>query len=397
MSKPYFSKTLTDVEKGVYVEDWSISSEELGLAHGWSVEKKRLHGGLSDNIDIITVNNGELSFIVVPTRGMSIWKGEYKGNFLGWISPIKELVHPHHLNLEARGGLGWLDGFNEWIVRCGLSSLGAPGPDTIIDNMGRRKDVILTLHGRIANIPASKVKVRIGLKPPFEICVEGVVYERSMFGPNLALTTSITTTPGSNSLKISDSITNLRGIPDEMQILYHCNYGAPFLEEGARFMAPIKCVSPRDSISSRGIEGFDAFDSPKSGFIEQVYFTELLADEENHTCVMLINKGGDKAASISFLLNELPCFTLWKNTGALEDGYVVGLEPGTSFPNPKSFERERNRVIKLEPGKQYKVELTFTVYLNREEVLKTEENIRKIARKVKPKVFREPIKDFSPQ
>ena len=38
-------------------------------------------------------------------------------------------------------------------------------------------------------------------------------------------------------------------------------------------------------------------------------------------------------------LEELPCFTLWKNTAAEADGYVTGLEPGTNFPNLRSFER----------------------------------------------------------
>jgi hypothetical protein len=36
---------------------------------------------------------------------------------------------------------------------------------------------------------------------------------------------------------------------------------------------------------------------------------------------------------------ELPCFTLWRNSAAVEDGYVTGLEPGTNFPNFKGFER----------------------------------------------------------
>jgi hypothetical protein len=39
---------------------------------------------------------------------------------LGWNSPVKEVVHPQFINLQSRGGLGWLEGFNEWMVRCGL-------------------------------------------------------------------------------------------------------------------------------------------------------------------------------------------------------------------------------------------------------------------------------------
>ncbi len=391
----FLSKTLTDIEKEVYVEDWSISSDELGVGEGWSIEKRRLSGGLSDGVDAVEVNNGKLSFVVVPTRGMGIWKGDYRGNFLGWASPVKELVHPQFVNLEARGGLGWLDGFNEWMVRCGLASFGAPSVDVIRDNTGREKEVLLTLHGRIANVPASTVRAKIGLKAPFELGVEGVVYERSMFGSNLKLTTSITTTPESNSLKISDTVQNLRSSPDEMQLLYHCNYGSPFLEEGARLQAPIRRVAPINPVAMQGIDSFDVIGPPQSGFIEQVYFMELLADNHGETRVALVNRDETRAVSVSFSVKDLPCFTLWKNTGKFEDGYVVGFEPGTSFPNPKRFERERNRVVKLRPEEEYRSEVILSVHIGKDEVRDVQRAIEGIRINTKPVVFKEPIRDFS--
>jgi len=394
--KKSFLKVLTDVEKGIYVEKWGISGDELEAGDGWRIEKCRLYGGLSDGVDVITVDNGKLSFVVVPTRGMGIWKGEYRGTFLGWSSPVNNVVHPCHINLEARGGLGWLDGFNEWVVRCGLGSFGAPGVDVIRDNTGGEKKVILTLHGRIANIPAGVVKVKVGLEPSFELGVEGVVHERTMFGSNLKLTTSITTTPGSSSLKISDAVENLRGVPDEMQLLYHCNYGGPFLERGTRFVAPIRRVAPRDSIAAEGVDGFDVFGPPESGFAEQVYFMELLGNDDGRTKVMLVSRDETKAVSVSFSSKELPFFTLWKNTAAVEDGYVTGLEPATSFPNLKTFEREKNRVIKLKPGESYRAEVTLSVHLGKDEVQEACYDIEKIKGKTKPTVFKEPIRDFSP-
>jgi len=394
--KKFFFKTLTDVEKGIYVEKWSISGDKLETSDGWRIEKRRLYGGSSDGIDVIKVNNGKLSFVVVPTRGMGIWKGEYEGLFLGWISPVKDLVHPHLINLESRGGLGWLDGFNEWVVRCGLGNFGAPGMDIIRDNMGREKEVMLTLHGKIANIPASMFKVEIELEPPFELTVEGIVYERTMFGSNLKLTTSITTTPRSNSLRISDTVENLRGISDEIQLLYHCNYGSPFLEEGARFEAPIRRVAPRDLRAAEGVDRFNIFGPPESGFVEQVYFMELLNDNEGYTKVMLVSKDETKAVSASFSLKELPYFALWKNTAAVEEGYVTGIEPATSFPNPKWFERERGRVIKLKPGEKYRAEVTLSVHLGKDKVQKMSDEIEKTIGNTKPLVFLEPFRDFSP-
>ena len=52
------------------------------------------------------------------------------------------------------------------------------------------------------------------------------------------------------------------------------------------------------------------------------------------------------AIALRFNRQELPCFTVWKNTAALEDGYVTGLEPATNFPNFKTFERQQGRVVR---------------------------------------------------
>lgn len=65
------------------------------------------------------VDNGRLSLTVVPTRGMSIQEVRMGDIRLGWDSPVKGLVHPQYINLHTRAGLGWLEGFNEWMVRCG--------------------------------------------------------------------------------------------------------------------------------------------------------------------------------------------------------------------------------------------------------------------------------------
>jgi len=394
-----FEKVLTDVQREIYVENWRISGEELDIgaeSDGWHIDKRRLLGGLSDGVDVVEVNSGRLSFVVVPTRGMGIWKGTFDGCFLGWDSPVKELVHPSYVNLEDRGGLGWLSGFNEWVVRCGLESNGAPGEDLIVDNVGNKKSVRLPLHGRIANTPASEVRAFVGLEPPFELGVRGVVYERSMFGPSLKLSTSITSEIGDNCIKISDVIENVGGVPAEMQLLYHCNYGMPFLENGARLIAPLRRVAPRDRRASEGVEEFDSFGPPQAGFVEQVYFFELLGDGEGRTRVLLTNKDETKATSISFSLRQLPHFTLWKNTASLSDGYVVGLEPATNFPNPRRFERERGRVINLKPRENYAAEVVIAVHLGKEEAQGVKDWIKNLQDAVKPKVFKNPTSEFSP-
>ena len=79
------------------------------------------------------------------------------------------------------------------------------------------------------------------------------------------------------------------------------------------------------------------------------------------TLVMLRNHQGDKGVVLEFRTDQLPAFTLWKNTAGLRDGYVTGLEPGTNYPNPRPFEQARNRVVRLPVDGRYVTETTMSV------------------------------------
>src|SRR6185295_5026888 len=132
--------------------------------------------------------------------------------------------------------------------------------------------------GRIANLPAHHVEVRVGLDPPFELSVIGQVEESMLFWPRLLLTTTYTTVPGSNRLVIHDRVENRGGEPAEMQLLYHCNVGAPFLEAGSRIVAPVREVSPITPRAAEGIDTLEHYAGPTAGFAEQVYCYDLLND-----------------------------------------------------------------------------------------------------------------------
>jgi hypothetical protein len=335
--------TLTDVHGDVWLDSFAAGNDTLHLPtpFDWSLRKRTLRGGLRDGLDVIEVHNGLLAVSILPTRGMSLWRGDYRGNPLGWRSPIVGPVHPKYVQLTDRGGLGWLAGFDELLCRCGLGSNGPPGNDD---------GTPLTLHGRIANLPAQTVEVRVNLDPPYELSVTGEVEEAALFCSQLRLTTTYTTVPGSNRLVIHDVVTNRAARPAEMQLLYHCNCGPPFLEAGSRVLAPIRELAPQTSRAAEGIDTLETYAGPHAGFAEQVYLYDLLADARGHTLALLINPTADRAMALRFNRQELPCFTVWKNTGAIEEGYVTGLEPATNYPNFKSFERQQGRVPLLPPG-----------------------------------------------
>ena len=385
-----FNQTLTDAESGLNQQSFHVDSDALPSAAdgSWSIVKYTLRGGLQEGVDVVEIDNGNLCYAILPTRGMGIWKGWQGDTSLGWDSPVKDPVHPAFVDLNDRGGLGWLKGFNEWIVRCGLDSNGAPGNDVVIDNNGNEASVFLPLHGKIANTPARKVEVTI--TDEGVIAVSGEVDETMMFGPALRLTTTITTRIGSNALTIHDRVTNLNRSPAELEMLYHCNYGEPILEEGGRVVAPFKSVAPRDPRAQEGIDTFDRIFKPTNGYVEQCYWYELASRPDGETCVLLRNKAGNLGSSLHFNLNELPAFTVWKNTASRENGYVTGLEPATNYPNEKRFEREQGRVVQLKGRQSYDISMTVAAHSTRAQVREVEQDIAKIQGRRKQKVHPTP-------
>jgi len=361
--------------------------------HDWSVHSYTLRGGLQEGVQVIEIDNGKLHFAILPTRGMGIWKAECGGIALGWDSPVKDPVHPAYINLEERGGLGWLKGFNEWFVRCGLNSMGAPGMDTVTDYSGNAYEVPLTLHGKIANIPARSVDLEITSEA---ITVRGEVDEAMMFGPALRLITEIRTELGTGIVTITDTVTNLGSNPQEHEMLYHINYGGSILEKGSKLVAPYKQVAPRDPRSAEGIEDFDLYGAPELGFVEQAYLYELAGKRgTRETMVMLKNADGSQASLLRYSLRDFPCFTQWKNTAAEADGYVTGLEPGTNYPNPRRFEREKGRIIALDGGDSRTTHLSIEALDTKKAVTAAQREIKQLQKTVKPKVHREPQERLS--
>jgi hypothetical protein len=346
--------TLTDVRGDVWLDGFAVGNDSLRLPtpHDWSLRKRTLRGGLRDGVDLVEVHNGALSFSVLPTRGMALWRGEYRGLPLGWRSPVSGPVHPKFVHPSDRGGLGWLDGFDELLCRCGLASNGPPGDD------GGRP---LTLHGRVGNRPAHLVEVSVDLDPPYELTVRGEVEEAALFCPHLRLTTTCTTAPGSNRLVVHDMVENRSAQPAETQMLYHCNLGPPFLEAGGRVLAPVREMAPQTARAAEGIAAYEAYAGPTAGFAEQVYLYDLLADARGQTLALLVNAAQDRAVGLRFNRAQLPCFTVWKNCGAVEDGYVTGLEPATNYPNFKGFERKQGRVRVLPPGGRWECRWSLEV------------------------------------
>lgn len=369
---------LTDVDRGIWLDQFDWKSG------GASIRKRTLRGGLSDGVDVVEINNGLVSLSILPTRGLGIWCGSMIGPWgipirLGWRAPIRGPVHPKFVNVAERGGLGWLTGFDEWLCRCGLNWNGPPGDDN-----GRP----LTLHGRIANCPAHYVKVTIG-ENPSRINFYGEVEESGLFYSRLRLQSYITLLHDSSRIDIRDKVTNLGGTPAEMQLLYHVNQGMLF--GGSKVHVPVREMWPMTQHAANGLESWQKYEPPTPGFAEQVYCMYPAANASGRTLAVMHDAGCYGGMALRWSVAELPCFTVWKNTAATEDGCVTGLEPATNFPRFKASEREAGRVRVLQPSETWSAHWSIEITTSRQAIESWVRNVESIQSTVAPIIHREPL------
>lgn len=173
------------------------------------------------------------------------------------------------VRLNDPTGIGWLDGFDELLVRCGLESNGAP-------EFNEQGTLVYGLHGKIANMPAHRVDVAID-GDSGEISVHGVVDEARLFGNNLRLESAVTTRVHSSSLTVTDVVSNLSAEEADLELLYHVNFGLPLLEPGEGRSADPQ-DSARDVVAKGDLAHWDTYGPPTPGLAEACFFFQLCAD-----------------------------------------------------------------------------------------------------------------------
>jgi hypothetical protein len=353
-------------------QNWQITSQDLGLKidKPFSVSLQILHGGRQEGAAIIDIDTGAMKISVIPTRGMNVLRAVSGNVRLGWDSPVDEVVNPAFIDLDDRGGRGWLEGFNELVARCGYEWVGHPGMD---------QGVMLSLHGRAANIPASKVVLSIDEHPPYSIRLKGELKEQAFKQVNFLIETELRTEAGAQSFSLHDTLINKGDYAKEYQALYHSNFGPPLLEPGARFSAPVKQVSPFNQKASGELDGWQVYGPPTRNYDETVYNVVPYGDEQGNTLAVLHNTAGSEGVSLGFNVQQLPVFSLWKNTDTQGQGYVTGLEPGTSFSYNRSYQRALNLVPTIGPQEQRHFDIIYTLLAGKaavDEALKRVQNIQ---------------------
>lgn len=309
----------------------------------FAVQRYRFTSGKRADTELVVVDSGKVRAAICPTRGLSLWKANIDGLDCSWKSPIAGPIHPQYVPITDSNGLGWLDGFDELLVRCGLQSFGAPD----FNDKGQLK---YPLHGRIGNQPAVNWSVHLDAEHSL-LELRGEVHETRFLQFNLRMTVNYRFAFGQPSIDVVDTVKNASDTATTMQLLYHVNIGSPLLESGATMHCASKRIVARDKHAADDLATRQTYLPPTPGYVEQVYFSSPTAGPDGWATALLVSKNRSRGFAVHYKPETLPYFSQWKNTVGAADGYVTGLEPGTGFPNPRTFEEEQGRVVPLAAGK----------------------------------------------
>jgi len=320
------------------------------------IETSVLDNGPGRGVRIAWVNTGSaLRYKVVVDRALDIADAFFNQHSLAWLSHAGVTA----ARPDANRGLEWLYTFAGGLVTtCGLSHMGAPD----CDEHGSRG-----LHGRISNLPAT-IESIVQPDPAagkMQMGITAVARESAVFGPNLQLRRTISSTLGEPEIRIRDVVTNCGNAPTPHMMLYHINFGWPLVDAGTDIVWKGACRSrggDMDNALFNDSHNYRKCLEPQEshrGAGESCGIIDVTPDSRGICTVGLHNARLGIAMAIRYSKRQLPYLTNWQHWGFGE--YVTALEPGTNPPTGQAAARKAKELIILKAGQKRTYDVTLTV------------------------------------
>jgi hypothetical protein len=311
-----------------------------------------LGDGVERGVRVLEFRTGSgFAFDVMVDRAFDVGRCEFKGRPLSWLSGVG-FSGPWFYEPE---GLGFFRTFGGGLLTTGgLEHTLFPAEDTAEQyHYPAKKTETYGLHGRVSNRPARLVGY--GERWEGEECVlwaEGEVLQSAVFGEHLLLRRRIEARVGDAHLNIHDEVENVGYDLTPHMYLYHVNIGFPVVDEGAHLLAPTVSVAARGDYPA---EGYDRFEAPRAGFVEQVFEHELAAGRNGTVPVAIVNRNLGLGAYQVYDREQFPHHFVWRMLG--ESTYVVGIEPSTNRTAGRLDARAGGELIQLQAGEKRSYDL----------------------------------------
>ena len=322
----------------------------------------RYDEGRARGLNAVEVSNGAMHFVILLDKCMDVSELSWKGERMTFLSkPGLNGRNP----FDTHGGEAQRSIMGGLFFTCGYENICAP----YCAEDGKE----YPMHGRMRTSPAEHVSIRACWQgEDYVISVSGDIREAELFGENLILHRTITTVYGDPALYITDEIRNEAFRAEPLMLMYHCNMGYPFLEEGCRLLLPTQKVEPRDDVSAEHLARWSVMDAPKDNAQEFVYLHTLKNDTDGGSFAALVNDRRGLALKIGFDRRELPYFGQWKSTGSGD--YVMGLEPGNACVYGRRFHEQRGDLPTIDAQSQKTYHLSFRIFDGKNAIENLENN-----------------------
>ncbi|MVA26560.1 aldose 1-epimerase family protein [Agrobacterium vitis] len=266
---------------------------------------------------LIARNGNGITFEVAVDRGFDISSLSFKGTNIGWNSPTQLRFPPSDPGSEE--GWAFMRNFDGFMVTCGLDHISRPREIDISHyEHPHLKTKTMPQHGRISTEKARLIGYGVDAETGKIFC-EGLVRQASVFGETLELRRRITLGVFDSKLAIDDTVSNRGFIPSHHAVIYHLNYGYPFLDENLEVTGLPELLSatmladppvPNDKYGER-VDSADSREIPEAGSI------------------MLSNPALDISVGLTFSRTHLTKLAIWR---AYQSGvFALGVEPRTEL------------------------------------------------------------------
>lgn len=317
------------------------------------VEPYELVDGTERGVRALRMFNASgLDLVLATDRGMAVTDLHFQGIPLPFVTGVG-VAHPAYTEPVGTGWLRtWPGGFS---TPCGMNQVGSPDGEN---------GELLGLHGRVAGIPARNVRWGGDWKEDdFFLWAEGTIRQVAMFGEDISMRRRVSMWLGGTRFWIEDTVENHSFKPVPHMFLQHFNMGFPLVDASTRLDLPRHTTRPRDEVARAGMEGYNGFEAPQSGYREQVFYHTLQADSTGQVEVRLANPGFEGGRGLGvywrYALADYPFLVEWKMMG--EGEYVVGIEPANCHVEGRGVEREQGTLQVLNPleTRRYVIEIGF--------------------------------------
>lgn len=321
--------------------------------------------GRSHGLSAYEIKNGCMELQVMADKALDVNQLSYKGININFLSkPGLQGRNQYDTNGDEAirsimGGLFFTSGIESICAPCTIDHVDYP------------------MHGRMRTTPAEHLGADAYWEDgQYKLLVKGEMREAALFGENMVLRRSISTTYGSKTFTVTDEFEN-EGYRDEpLMLLYHINMGYPFLDENTRLYIPSAKVTARDKDGEGHEADYDKMDPPKDNEPEYVFIHDMQSDADGDTQVLVVNESLGIGLRISYNMKYLPYFMEWKSTASGD--YVIGLEPANSSVYGRPYHEERGTVHKLAPFAKEKNVLDFTILDGQAEIQEAIREFQKI-------------------